>query len=76
MVLVEHLLSDLSGLAGAIDCHKGSNVAEAFITASFPWLFNYITYNHIIGTIVQVGIFLFFFFEEKCIVSYEVVYLR
>ncbi|XP_073947916.1 gustatory receptor for sugar taste 64e-like [Choristoneura fumiferana] len=53
LALVEHLLSDLSGLAGAIDCHQGTSVAEAFITGGFPWIFNYIKYNHIIGAVVQ-----------------------
>ncbi|CAH2068996.1 unnamed protein product, partial [Iphiclides podalirius] len=53
LALVEHILSDLSGLAAVIDCEPEKNVYEAFVKRSFPWVYVFLTYNHFIGFLSQ-----------------------
>ncbi|XP_013168119.1 PREDICTED: gustatory receptor for sugar taste 64e-like [Papilio xuthus] len=54
LALVEHFLSDLSGLAAVIDCEPEKNVYEAFVKHSFPWVYAFVPYNHFIGFLTQV----------------------
>lgn len=46
---VEHALSDLAGIVLIIDCQSHENQIEAFTKASFPWVFDIIPYNQVIG---------------------------
>nr|WCC57772.1 gustatory receptor 7 [Papilio glaucus] len=54
LALVEHFLSDLSGLAAVIDCEPEKNVYEAFVKRSFPWVYAFVPYNHFIAFLTQV----------------------
>nr|WCC57818.1 gustatory receptor 7 [Papilio machaon] len=54
LALVEHFLSDLSGLAAVIDCEPEKNIYEAFVKHSFPWVYAFVPYNHFIGFLTQV----------------------
>nr|AXF48828.1 gustatory receptor GR3 [Lobesia botrana] len=54
LAALEHLLSDLSGLAGAIDCQKEKGIFEAFSIASFPWVFQYTGYSPYMGVFAQI----------------------
>ncbi|XP_061721211.1 gustatory receptor 5a for trehalose-like isoform X1 [Cydia pomonella] len=54
MALLEHLLSDLSSIAGIIDCQKGKNVYEAFVVASSPWVFQYTGYSPYVAILTQI----------------------
>ncbi|KPJ17788.1 putative gustatory receptor 64e [Papilio machaon] len=53
LALVEHFLSDLSGLAAVIDCEPEKNIYEAFVKHSFPWVYAFVPYNHFIGFLTQ-----------------------
>ncbi|XP_068629137.1 gustatory receptor for sugar taste 64e-like [Battus philenor] len=53
LATVEHFLSDLSGLAAVIDCEPQKNVYEAFVKRSFPWVYEFVPYNHFVGFLSQ-----------------------
>ncbi|KAJ2943958.1 hypothetical protein O0L34_g8281 [Tuta absoluta] len=59
LAFVEHILSDMSGLAVAIDCQPDTNIYEAFILESFPWVWTFVEYNHFTGFLAQ-------FFNLQC----------
>ncbi|XP_048004985.1 gustatory receptor 5a for trehalose-like [Leguminivora glycinivorella] len=54
MALLEHVLSDLSSIAGIIDCQKGRNVYEAFVIGSTPWVFQFTGYSPFIAMFTQI----------------------
>ncbi|XP_072936153.1 gustatory receptor for sugar taste 64e-like [Epargyreus clarus] len=53
LAIIEHVLSDLSGAALALDCHP-NNRYEAFIKNSFPWVFVFLPYNYVIAFLSQI----------------------
>lgn len=53
----EHVLSGLHDFVIAHDCHPETNLYEAFMYHSFPWIFDHIKYNYFTGFVTQVSIF-------------------
>lgn len=53
---VEHFLSDVSSIAIAIDCQPETNVYDAFIYQSFPWVWTFVPYSPVMGFLVIVSL--------------------
>nr|QZH55045.1 gustatory receptor 12 [Achelura yunnanensis] len=53
MALVEHILSDLSGFAAAVDCGPSHQIYRTFVTSSFPWIFIHVPYSEVTGALAQ-----------------------
>ncbi|XP_026323936.1 gustatory receptor for sugar taste 64f-like [Hyposmocoma kahamanoa] len=52
MAFLEHFLSDVSSIAIAIDCQPETNVYDAFIYQSFPWVWTFVPYSPVMGFLV------------------------
>ncbi|XP_075978577.1 gustatory receptor for sugar taste 64f-like [Anticarsia gemmatalis] len=54
LAIVEHLFSELHGIALAIDCEPENPIYESHVRRSFPWVFMFVPYNMFYGIMTQI----------------------
>ncbi|XP_050681789.1 gustatory receptor for sugar taste 64e-like [Leptidea sinapis] len=53
LALVEHVFANLSKIVYVFNCYADDDKYEAFILHSFPWVFNILNYETLVGVLVQ-----------------------